>query len=441
VTGPGAARSRLLALARDARASSLHRNSGWIMVTIAVTSALGYAYWLAAARLFPAHQIGLANGLVSLMTITAIVANLGTAPALVLRLPERRTAAEWSATLSGSLIGGALAGLLAGGVVLTALPALSPELGSARTQPLLDALFLAGTSACICSTVLDYAFIAERRSSAMALRGATFALVKIPLVVAPALALGTGQGTTLIFASWVLGYACSCLLGVFVMVPRVRPGFRLRLRGASGELRAGGRVLAGSYLTSLGNALPIYLLPVIVVTRLSATANAYFYITWMVGGIFFMISSAFGSSLFAEGSNAPGRLPEQARASVRATALMLLPAIVVVMAAGEQILGLFGSAYAREGTHLLWVLTLASIPDAITNLYVPVLRVRRRLRAASALTMGMAAVAVAGAWAVAPWGGLTGIGLVWLAAQSLGSLWVALDLLAARHAPRREVPA
>jgi O-antigen/teichoic acid export membrane protein len=438
---PAAASSRVIALARHARGSSLHRNSGWIMLTIAITSGLGYAYWLAAAHLFPPREIGLANGLVSLMTITAIVANLGTAPALVHRLPELRTVAEWSATLSASLVGGAIVGLLAGALVLAALPALSPELAAVRGQPLLVALFLAGTSACICSTVLDYAFIAERRGSAMALRGATFAVVKIPLVLAPAVAFGTAHGTTVIFASWVLGYACSCVLGVAVMVPRLRPGFRLRLRGGGSELRRSGRLLAGSYVTSLGNALPIYLLPVIVVTRLSAAANAYFYITWMVGGIFFMISSAVGSSLFAEGSNAPERLGAQARASVRATALMLLPAILLVLAAGEQILGLFGPEYAAQGTHLLWVLTLASIPDAITNLYVPVLRVRRRLRAAGTLTMGMAAFAIAGAWVIAPSGGLTGIGLVWLAAQALGSVWVGLDLLATRHAPRREVAA
>jgi len=81
------------------------------------------------------------------------------------------------------------------------------------------------------------------------------------------------------------------------------------------------------------------------------------------------------------------------------------------------------------------------VPDAITNLYVPVLRVRGRLRASGTLTMGMAAIAVAGAWAVAPAGGLTAVGIAWLVAQSLGSAWVALDVLAARAALRRGVAA
>jgi O-antigen/teichoic acid export membrane protein len=431
--------ARISVLARHVRSSSLHRNSAWIMVTIVLTSALGYAYWLAAARLFPAAQIGLANGLVSLMTITAILANLGTAPALVQRLPARHDVEEWSTTLSASLIGGALAGAAAGAAVLLALPLLSPALAAARSEPLLDLLFLAGTSACICSTVLDYAFLAERRSGAMAARGAAFACAKIPLAVLPAIAFGTAHGTVLIFGSWVLAYAISCAAGLALLVPRLRPGFRLRVRGTVRELRRSGGLLAGNYLISLGNALPIYLLPVVVVTRLSAAANAYFYITWMVGGIFFMISSAIGSSLFAEGSNDPSRLAAATRSSVRLTALMLAPAILLVLAAGEEILALFGPAYASNGTHLLWVLTIAAIPDAITNLYVPVLRVRRRLPAAGALTLAMAAVAIAGAWVVAPSGGITGIGIAWLLAQALGSAWVAWDILLTRQLLRRGV--
>jgi peptidoglycan/LPS O-acetylase OafA/YrhL/O-antigen/teichoic acid export membrane protein/SAM-dependent methyltransferase len=407
--------------------SSLHRNSAWIMMTIVTTSGFGYAYWVAAAHLFAAPQVGLATALVSLMTVTAIVANFGTAPALVQRLPTRGNIEDWSTTLSASLLGSAGFGAAAAVIVLAGLGLFSHRLTVAQSDPALALLFVLGTSVWAVSLVLDYTFIAERRSRSMSVRGALFAIIKIPLVAAPVVAFGSSSGATTIFASWVVACAISCAVGVFVMVPALRSGFRLRRSGTVTEMRAMSRLLAGNYLITLGNSLPLYLLPVIVVSRLSATANAYFYITWMVGGLFFMISSSIGSSLFAEGSNHPGRLAAATRASVRLTILLLAPAMFFVFVAGKWILSIFGPAYAANGTHLLWILAVAAIPDAITNIYAPVLRVRDRLRAAGVMTMSMALWTIVAAWIVAPSLKLEGVGAVWLAGQALGSLWVAWD--------------
>ncbi len=422
---------RAVSLFRGFRDSSLHRNSAWIMMATVITSAFGYAYWVAAAHLFPASQVGLATALVSLMTVTAIVANFGTGPALVQRLPTRTSIEGWSTTMSASLLGAVGFGAAAAAIVLAALGVVSHRLSVVQSDPVLALLFVFGTIFWAVGLVLDYTFIAERHSRSMSARGAVFAIVKIPLVVAPAIAVGSGSGATAIFASWVVGSAISCLVGIFVMVPALRPGFRIRRAGAATEMRAMSRLLAGNYLITLGNSLPLYLLPVIVLTRLSATANAYFYITWMVGGLFFMISSSVGSSLFAEGSNHPERLIVAARASIRLTTLLLAPAMLLIFVAGEWILSIFGSAYAAHGTHLLWILAVAAIPDAITNIYAPVLRVRHRLRAAAVMTMAMAVGTIIGAWIVAPTLKLTGVGAVWLTGQALGSLWVAWDTGAA----------
>ena len=50
------------------------------------------------------------------------------------------------------------------------------------------------------------------------------------------------------------------------------------------------RHLLGQHLTSAGGPLTPLVLPVLVVIRLGVTANAYFYITWMMGAAFFMVS-------------------------------------------------------------------------------------------------------------------------------------------------------
>ncbi len=403
------------------------------MSATAGTSVLGYGYWLVVAREFPAAQVGLGAAYVSLMSVTALVAAVGAGSALVQGLPARRASAEWSQELSSALVIGTVLGLAAGVVVLFGGPLLSERLSVARGDLIIGTCFVIGTGLWGTGMVLDYAFLAERASVNVSARGLIFASAKIPLVLLPVVAVGSHAGTRIIVASWVLSCGFSCALALLVMVPRIRPDARLGLTGAIGGIRAKKRSLLGNHFTTLGNNIALYLLPVVVVVRLSSGAGAYFYLTWMVGGVFFMISSAVGSSLFAEGSHQSAGLEEALVASARFTGVLLIPAGILAFVGGREILKLFGAPYASNGTHLLWVLALASLPDAVTNLYVPVLRIRHRLRASAALTMGMAFAAIIGAWLVAPALHLIGVGLVWLLAQSLGAVWVFWDVHRARR--------
>lgn len=419
------------------RDGSLRRNSLWLMSTTIVNSALGYGYWLIIARMFTPAKVGLAAGLIALMTLTSLASNLGTASALVQRLPARRTLDEWSTTLSASLLGGAAFGVVAALIVVLGLHEISPTLSSTRQGLVVGLLFVAGSAFWTVGTVLDYAFIAVRRSRDTTSRNALFGVTKIPLVLLLPAMLGAHAAVTTILASWVLACIFSCALAVRLMIPRLRPGARLRLGGTWAELKAMTRMLAGNYFITLGNVLPAYLLPVIVVSRLSAAENAYFYITWLVGGVFFMISSSIASSLFAEGSNAPTALYRLSVSSARMTATLLAPAMLLMFLAGRFILTMFGAHYADAGIALLLILTAAAVPDGITNIYVAVLRVEGRLRVAASLTCGMALMAVLGGWALAPSYGLAGIGVVWLASQTIGSVWVAWDRVGSPHAQRR----
>lgn len=418
-------------------AGSLQRNSLWLMSTTVINSALGYGYWLLVARAYSPADVGLATGLIALMTVTSLASNLGTASALVARLPQRTSDEEWSTTLSATLLGGATLGALAALGVLAALPLLSHPLAVARHDPALAALFVTGASLWTVATVLDYAFIAQRQSRGMAARGLVFGAAKIPLVLAAPVAVGAHAGVSVVLASWVAACALSCGLMLAFAIPRVRPGARLRISGTARELRAMTRLLAGNHLITLGNVLPAYLLPVIVVSRLSTRENAFFYITWLVGGIFFMVSSSVGSSLYAEGSHTPERLRHQLAASVRLTAALLLPAMGLMILAGHPLLNAFGTDYARSGFALLLILTAAAVPDAVTNLYTAALRVQGRLTAAAALTCVMAGGALLGAWLIAPSAGLVGIGAAWLASQGAGSVWVAWDATRRARGRRR----
>lgn len=429
---------RAAAVLARLRGDSLLRNSGYNMAATIVTALLGYLYWIVAARAYDPRAIGLAAALISAMTLAALLANLGAASALVQLLPGRAAGHAWSRTLNAALALSLVAGLAAGTIAVAALPLLSAQLDILRGDPLYAPLFIAGVTLCNLSTTLDGAFVAERAAGNLLARNALFAALKIPLLVAlpPVLrAAGGHQPGEDILASWVLAAGAACAMGC-VRLSRLDRGYCWTSRGVAGEMRVILPLFAGQHLINLGGSAPMYLLPLLVTARLSTTADAYFYTTWKVGSLFFMISPAVAVSLFAEGAQRPDRLPGQARHAALAIAALLGPATLIIVPGGAAILGLFGADYPRQGLLLLALLVLSAIPDAITNVYISMLRVRGRLWLAAGLNVGMAVAVLSLAWIVLPSVGIAGAGWVWLAAQALGSLLVGAHVASAYHRRR-----
>ena len=101
-------------------------------------------------------------------------------------------------------------------------------------------------------------------------------------------------------------------------------------------------------------------LPVLVVLRLGVTLNAYFYITWMVGAAFFMVSPSVAQAVFAEGVRAGSDLRSAVVKALRVIAVLLAPAMAVMIVGGRFILGLFGASYAAAGYGLLILLAISA---------------------------------------------------------------------------------
>ena len=72
-------------------------------------------------------------------------------------------------------------------------------------------------------------------------------------------------------------------------------------------------------------------------------------------------------------------------------------------------LGLFGADYAAYSP-LLVLLLLATIPDAMINIVVAILRVQRRLVAVAAVTVTGVISAIGGSWLLMPHLGINGAG-------------------------------
>ena len=399
---------------------SLIRNSIYIMGTTIVTAGVGYLYWIVAAHIYSAHAMGLASALIGAMTLASLLANLGIGSAFVQILPRRAAGQTWSRAVNAGLLAGTLSSLLAGGIALFVLPLVSVEFGVVIHQAAYAISFVAGVLLTTLSTLLDQIFVAERRSEKMLVRNMAFALLKLPLLLLPLMfahrdALG-------IFSSWVLAAAISLVGSAALFLPRLGRAYTFTTRGLFADMRSMLSLLAGHHMINLGGMIPMYLLPVFVTIRLSATDNAYFYSTWMMGSMFSMVAPAVATSLYAEGSHEMKRIMQKTRSAALTIAALLGPAMVVAILWGHIILSLFGPGYAQHGALLLTVLALSAVPDAITSLYTAVFRMRRHLHLAVMLNLGMALLTLTIAWFLLPSLGIVGAGIAWMIAQSSGTL-------------------
>jgi O-antigen/teichoic acid export membrane protein len=413
----------LLAL-RGMWSKSLTRNSIFIMMATALTLGLGYIYWIAAARDYTPAEVGLGSALISTMTAASVLSSFGLHTSMVQILP-RADAERFTRTINGALTAAVCVGTAAGVAVVSVLPLVVPTFRLLWDEPLMSVALVLGVVLWTTSNVLDYVATAERAAGNLMARNASFAVLKIPLLMTPVAVHGGANG---IFLSWLLAVVIS--LGVPIMMLRRRPhrylGLRLGTRASITEVL---RVGTSHHLLNLGNLTPMFVLPIIVVGQLNATQNAYFYATWMTGVVFFMVSASVSQSLFAEGSHRPRDLKAQTRSSALFTAGLLIPLSLIFIVGRFTILSAFGARYASAGATLLLILTLSAFPDAVTNIYVAVLRVIHRFFLGTVISAGSAAVTIVLSWILLPSLGIVGVGWAWLAAQLFGCLVVVLDVV------------
>lgn len=410
-------------LLRHVRRDSLLRNSVFMMAVTVFASLFGFIYWLVAARAYGASEVGLAAALITAMILASMITTLGINTALVQILPRRESGVEWSATLNAGLLTALVSSTIGGLVAVAVLPLVSRQFGILTSSLLFASTFVVGVVATTLTNVLDYACIAERSAGRMLVRNVIFSVVKIPFIVWPVV---VGLGTFGILVTWALS-SLAILVVMFFLLPRLDRGYQLTGTAIVPEIRRITSYLAGHHAMNIGSFAPWWLLPLLVTAEISATANAYFYASWRIVGLVYMVAPAVSQSLAAEGAADPSLLWRKAASSVRFTGMLLVPAFFALAAVGPFVLSAFGPAYESQGFPLLLLFAAASLPDAVMNIYMGVLRVEGRLQFGGSLQIGCAMLALIGAAAMLPVVGIAGAGVAWLISRVIGCMIIWLD--------------
>jgi O-antigen/teichoic acid export membrane protein len=407
-----------------ARSDSLIRNGVFITATQVVSSAFGYVFWLLAARLYSPAIVGLTAAATSTASIVLLLSCLGVGGMLIQSLPRQPKETEWSATFWAGMATVTLFAVALCGTCVAVLPLISPKLMALRNVGY-AAVFAVGTVASTVGTTLDCVYVAQRRASKAFSRNAAVGAVKVLML--GLLAFAFGPDALRLLTAWGVAAVFGLAFGAALLVRHIGvarpPGLSVLVRTAR---RFRSRV-TGHGLIGMGTGLLPYLFPLLVTMRLSADDNAYFYTTWMLAGLFLVIAPAFANSLFAEGIHRPEEIGALTRSAFKIMSAILVPGLVIVLALGGTLLSTFGHAYSDHAVGLLRVVVLASIPDAVVQVYVGVLRAEARLAAAASLLLGIGIGTVVISWFMLPMIGISAVGWAFLTMQLCGCVYVILD--------------
>lgn len=415
--------SRVYLTMRRHISDPLFRNGYALMVNTGVTGLLGVVYWMVAARHYAAADVGRASAAYSAMNLLSGFTAFNLVGMLTRFIPQsgHRTAG----LVLRAYVFSSLASLLVAVPFLLIVGHLGSsyaELGSVLTG-------LIFTASIVCwgiFTLQDGVLVGLRSAVWVPVENGTFGIVKIVFL----LALATSLPHAGIYISWMLPVAISLpLVNAFVFVRLMQPHARLTASRLPPSARQIGRFLAGDYTGALCVLAVTFMVPIAVAARVGASANAYFYAAWMMGVTLDLLSVNMATSLTVEGAFNEETIAANCLAALRRTMLILVPAAAVLICAAPVALGLFGPLYAAHGTRILRLLALATLPRALTEMYLGALRAQSRT-SLIAFIQGIRGILILGlAFALTGVMGTTGAGIAVLASQVIVAAAVAPRML------------
>jgi len=405
----------------------LYRNSLFLMATTAVTTGLGFFFWMVVARYYTEYEVGVAAAIISAINLLAMISNVGLGMAIIRFLPTSEKPVE---LINSCFTMSAILALAASIVFIAGVDLWSPETAFVRDNWVFLLAFFLFVMFRPVSAIMDSVFVAKRRAELVLAKDATASLLKIPL---PIIMVSFFHAFGIV-SSMCISIGIFVLIFLFFIMPRIQRHYKPIPRINPGIVRDIWKYSAGNYFAMLFAAAPSLLLPLIVTNLVGARQNAYFYVAFMMTSVLSAIPGAVSQSLFAEGSHFEQDLAVTARRSLKFTLLLLVPAIILLMVTGKWLLLLFGENYSSNALTLLWILSLSILFMGINNIYISVLRIRGRIRELVLIRVFTALAIIIPSIIIAPIMGIMGIGYANIVARFLVSIYVLVRIRNHYHA-------
>lgn len=393
----------------------LFRNAYALILSSGASSALGVLYWIFAARYYSTEAVGLNSAAISAMIFLSGLAQLNLRTAMVRFIPQAGDATR--RLVIRAYLANAILGAIVASIFIAGLGIWAPSLEFLRTDTRSLLWFIFATVGWGIFTLQDAVLTGMRQSLWVPIENTLFSLAKLLLLII----FATSWTQSGIFASWTLPLAFA-LVPVNILIFRwLMPRHMQANQDRAVPIESGHiiRYIAGDYLGALFALMSTVLLPIIVTQEAGASANAHFYQPWTIAASLQLVAMNMATSLTVEAARDEHQLGIYARHALRSTARLILPAVALIVIGAPYLLRVFGASYATEGSTLLRLLALSTIPNIVVALYLGLERVRRRMRSIMMVQGLLCLLGLSLSYTLLARYGIVGVGWAWLISQTI----------------------
>ena len=392
----------------------VHRDGLALVLSSGLSSLVGLGYWVLVARLFSPTEAGINSAALATLSMLGGIAHLNMQNALLRFVPV-------AGPRSTRLVGLGYVVAITSGVVIgigfaLGAPVWAPEMVGVAGLGALVAFFAVGTPLMALFDVQDNLLTGLRKAMIVPLENLLFSLLKVGLLVVAALIAIPGG----ISLSWLVATGVAVVAISVWVFGSVLPKHSATTKQTEDVTVRGIAHFAGmDYAGSIFWQAAIYGLPLLVLARLGAPEAATYQIVWTMTMAIYLVVTGMTQSMVAHAATDPASADEARRATTKRSLILTVPAVAVLCLGAYPILAVFGEHYSSTGTGALMLASLSALPNIVTASALAAARVQRRMRVLLGVPAAIAVIVIGMSWVVAPYWGLTGIGLSWLVGQTV----------------------
>jgi O-antigen/teichoic acid export membrane protein len=381
-----------------------------LMSSNIVIGVLGLVFWAAAARLFPASEVGVAAALITSAGMLSTLSILSIDSIYERFLPLAGRSAGM--LLKHGFVMVAAVAMLAGAALVVLVPKdpLFESDWATFGYPLLVMVLAI-------LTLQDKACAGLGVARWSAAKNSLHAVAKLIILI---LLAGTASAIGIVLA-WGATAAAIAVCVLMVLLHRCRSHQRFQGAPNLPPRQEIWSYFGSSFAITASWASGLLVVPLIVVTQVGAAANAYFAMTWAIINALYLMVHMVVSPYVAEVAANPHKVASLSWRMVRMVIAVSCAGSAVLVVLGPIMLSVAGGDYRAHGQGLLLLAAIFIPLAAVVEIYEAFARVQRRLRLALAVRCLHTIVIVCGSVMGTRLLGVTGVGWAYLAAELISA--------------------